>query len=144
MGAGQSNNSISWLLAFRCHVTKAKWHSHCCTLGESIPHPMGGNIMTIANATKFIKQGLHDSQLRDRMNTAAGIKERDAMLADERLQFTHDEFEDAYYNLLTLCTEAEAADQLKEFKNWWNYLNYLLEPGLNSNQCNGCGRGQSV
>ena len=94
--------------------------------------------MTIGNAMAFIKRGINDSELRDRLNTAPSIRGRDEILSDERLQFTHYEFEDAHRNLLTLCKAAEAADQLNEFKSWWEFLTYLLEPGTCSSACNGC------
>ena len=85
--------------------------------------------MTIGNAMDFIKRGINDSELRDRLNTAPGLRECDKILSEEGLEFTSHEFEDAYRNLLTLCLKAEAADQLKEFKNWWEILTRLLEPG---------------
>ena len=94
--------------------------------------------MTIGNAMNFIKRVINDSELRERLNTAPSKRERDEILSDERLQFKHHEFEEAYRNLLTLCSEMEAADQLKEFKSWWEFLNYSLEPGIFSGACNGC------
>jgi hypothetical protein len=100
--------------------------------------------MTIGNAMKFIKQGIGDSELREQLNSARNIKERDEILFDEGLRFTHDQFEEAYRNLLTLCTEVDAADQLKEYKNWWELLTYLLEPGACSKGCNGCCPEQSA
>lgn len=94
--------------------------------------------MTIGNAMNFIKRGINDSDLRDRLNTAPSLEARDQILSDEHLQFTHHEFEDAYRNLLIQCAAAEAADQLKEFKNWWEILTCLLAPGPCSSACNGC------
>ncbi len=98
---------------------------------------MGGHTMTIGNAMDFIKRGITDSDLRDRLNTAPSLEKRDKVLSDEHLQFTHHEFDDAYRNLLTLCTEAEAADQLKEFKSWWEILTCLLAPDPCSGACKG-------
>jgi hypothetical protein len=100
--------------------------------------------MTIGNAMDFIKRGINDGELRDRLNTAHSMGGRDKILSDEHLQFTHYEFEEAYRNLLTLCKEVEAADQLNEFKNWWAFLSYLLEPGTCSSACNGCCSEQSI
>ncbi len=105
---------------------------------------LGGKTMTIGNAMDFIKRGINDSELRERLNTAQSIEGRDKILADERLQFTYHEFEDAYRNLLTLCKEVEAADQLNEFKSWWAFLTYLLEPDTCSSVCNGCRSEQST
>jgi hypothetical protein len=83
--------------------------------------------MTIRNAMSFIKSGVNDRKLRERLNTALSIRGRDKILSDGGLQFTHHEFEEAYHNLLTSCGEMEAADQLKEFKRWWEFLTYSLE-----------------
>jgi hypothetical protein len=113
-------------------------------LVEYLPHLLGGKTMTIGNAMAFIKRGINDSELRDRLNTAPSIRGRDEILSDERLQFAHHEFEDAYHNLLTLCKEVEAADQLKEFKSWWAFLTYSLEPDPCSSPCNGCCSEQST
>ena len=85
--------------------------------------------MTVGNAIAFIKRGMHDSELRERLSSAASIWSRDEILSNERLQFSQHQFEDAYHSQLTLCQEAEEADQLKEFKMWWELLTHLLEPG---------------
>ena len=93
--------------------------------------------MTVGNAIAFIKRGMHDSELRERLSSAASIWARDEILCNERLQFSQHQFEEAYYNQLTLCQEAEEADQLKEFKMWWELLNHLLEPGSCPGVCQG-------
>ena len=44
--------------------------------------------MTIGNAMNFIKRGINDRELRERLNAAASIRGRDEILSAERLQFT--------------------------------------------------------
>jgi len=39
---------------------------------------------------------------------------------------------------LTQCQEMEAAEQLKEFKLWWDLLFRTLEPVACETQCSGC------
>ena len=95
--------------------------------------------MTIGNAVAFIKRGMTDSDLRERLYTASSIQARDEILADEDLLFSQQEFDEAYHNRLTLCQQAEEADQLKEFKMWWTILAQFLEPGTCGNTCKGCG-----
>jgi hypothetical protein len=53
----------------------------------------------------FIKRGVHDSKLQDRLNAAQCILDRDEILADENMPFSQLEFEEAYRNRLTLCKE---------------------------------------
>lgn len=95
--------------------------------------------MTIGNAMAFIKRGMTDSKLRKRLYAASSIEMRDDILADEHLMFSQDEFEEAFRNRLTLCQQAEDADQLNEFKMWWQMLTQLLDPGRCGNACQGCG-----
>lgn len=94
--------------------------------------------MTIGNAMAFINRGMTDSKLRERLNTASSIQVRDDILAEERLLFSQHDFEEAYRNRLTACQQAESADQLKEFKMWWELLTRLYDPGSSGNACNGC------
>lgn len=96
--------------------------------------------MTVGNAIAFIKRGMHDRELRGRLSSAESIWSRDQILSNERLQFSQHQFEEAYYNQLTLCREAEEADQLKEFKMWWELLNHFLEPSACQGACQGGGR----
>ena len=95
--------------------------------------------MSIGNAMAFIKRGMHDRELRDRLNAAPSKMVFDEILADECLPFSKHQFEEAYRNQLTRCQEAEAADQLNEFKMWWQLLNQLLEPGACQGGCTGGG-----
>lgn len=93
--------------------------------------------MTIGNALSFIERGQTDGALRDRLNDATSCKERDDMLAAEKLTFSAHDFDEAFHHRLTLCQEAEEADQLKEFKMWWDLLTQLLEPAACRNHCSG-------
>jgi hypothetical protein len=99
---------------------------------------IGDQTMTIGNAMDFIKRGINDSELRGRLNAAPGKKQLDDILSFEHLHFSHHEFEEAHRNLLTKCKQAQAANQLMEFKNWWELLIRLSEPATGSGACNGC------
>jgi hypothetical protein len=65
---------------------------------------------------------MRDKDLRDRLNASATPADRAAILEHERLVFTYSEFDEAFHNLLTQCQEEEQADQLKEFKMWWDLI----------------------
>ena len=90
--------------------------------------------MTIGNALNFIDRGIHDAMLRRRLNTAADITEFENILAGEKLMFSADEFEEAFNHRLTQCQEEEEADQIKEFKMWWE----LLTGSTCKKSCDGC------
>lgn len=94
--------------------------------------------MTIGNAMTFIKRGMTDSKLRKRLYAASSIAMCDAILAEENLIFSPNEFEEAFHNRLTLCQQAEEADQLNEFKMWWQMLAQLLDPDRCGPACAGC------
>lgn len=78
--------------------------------------------MTIGNALSFIQRGLADSALRERLNAATSPQELDTVLFDEKLLFTAHDFEEAFHHRLTLCREMEEAEQIIEFKMWWDLL----------------------
>ncbi len=84
--------------------------------------------MTIGNALSFIQRGIDDSTLRRRLNSAATTSELTNLLAEEKLKFSTDDFNDAFLHQLTLCREEEDADQLKEFKLWWELLFKTISP----------------
>ena len=92
--------------------------------------------MTVHNAMVFIEKGLNDTSLRQRLNSASSRKEIQDVLADDQMIFADNEFDDAFYTLLTQCQTAEKADQLREFKMWWNFLYQMVDP-----QSTGCGHG---
>ena len=76
--------------------------------------------MSIANAKKFVRTAMTDKTVRDAVNSASNFEEVQSTLAERNLEFTYPEFDEAYHNLLTQCQEEEQADQLKEFKMWWD------------------------
>lgn len=78
--------------------------------------------MSIGEARAFIRRGLQDKDLRDRLNSSAAPADMLAILEREHLVFTYPEFDEAYHNLLTQCQEEEQADLLKEFKMWWDLV----------------------
>jgi hypothetical protein len=82
--------------------------------------------MTIANALTFIERGLADGALRARLNAAISPRELQDILVGKKIAFSAHEFDEAYHHRLTLCQEEEDADQLKEFKLWWDLLHRML------------------
>jgi hypothetical protein len=94
--------------------------------------------MTIDNALTFIKRGLEDSDLRGRLNAANSLLEIDQVLSEEGLLFSACDFDEAFHHQLTQSQAMEAAEQLKEFKLWWDFLFRTLEPAACKTQCSGC------
>jgi hypothetical protein len=94
--------------------------------------------MTIGNALSFIKRGLEDSDLRGRLNGAGSLFELDQILIQEDFLFSPPEFDEAYHHQLTQSQALETADQLKEFKLWWDLLFRTLEPAACEAPCSGC------
>jgi hypothetical protein len=94
--------------------------------------------MSTRNALDFIDRGLRDRELRGRLNHATTLAERDDVLAGEKLAFSPPEFEEAFYQRLTQCQETVQAEQLKEFKAWWDLLAQSFQPAPCGGQCAGC------
>ena len=78
--------------------------------------------MTIANAMRFIKTGLVDHSLRNRLNEAETASRRNRILAEKNLQFSPGEFSEAFTSTLVQCQSQDEAMQVKEFKLWWDLL----------------------
>lgn len=78
--------------------------------------------MTIANALTFIKRGQKDAALRNRLNKTSSLSEIFIVLSNENLEFSAHEFEEAFSLTLFKCQENEAAEQIKAFKMWWDFL----------------------
>ena len=78
--------------------------------------------MTIGNALLFIRQGLEDRELRQKLNRASSMSELDSILIAHGLAFSEHDFEEAFYSRLFKCQDQVVADQLKEFKVWWDLL----------------------
>lgn len=82
--------------------------------------------MTLAAAQQFIQRVIADSDLVDQINDAADSDDIRKILGDLNLPFNHEEFEQAYYNVLTWCQTYEQADIVKGIKLWWDCLGYSL------------------
>ncbi len=94
--------------------------------------------MTVQNAIRFIERGISDSDLRRRLNTAPDEAACRKVLEEEDLAFSDQEFDEAFHHRLTQCREAEEADQIQEFRTWWDLLRSILNPGACGRQCGGC------
>ncbi|MBI5593600.1 MAG: hypothetical protein HY881_24370 [Deltaproteobacteria bacterium] len=94
--------------------------------------------MTIGNAQTFIKRGLEDSDLRGRLNSATSLLEIDQVLTEADLLFSSCDFDEAFHHQLTECQAMEAAEQLKEFKLWWDLLIRTMEPAVCETRCSTC------
>lgn len=95
--------------------------------------------MTIGNALNFIKRGMNDDQLRKRLNKASGIEGIDQILQEVHLDFSYNEFDEAYHHRLVQCQEESEADQLKHFRLWWEMLTQIESGRACSSSCSGCG-----
>ena len=84
--------------------------------------------MTIQNALNFIRRGQQDQDLRHRLVKTDGKAALDAALADESLNFSQAEFEEAYSLSLFKCQEQGDADALMAFRMWWNLLVRSTDP----------------
>jgi hypothetical protein len=84
--------------------------------------------MTISNALIFIQRGQKESAFRQRLSSATTIFELQKILAMEQLEFTREEFDQAFNLKLVKCQEMEEAEQLKGFKMWWVLLHKFLQP----------------
>jgi len=94
--------------------------------------------MTIGNALGFIERGLHDAALRKRLNAASTAAECENVLGDENLKFSPHDFDEAFHHRLTECQEEEEADQIREFKMWWELLMGSFGATQCSSGCSGC------
>jgi hypothetical protein len=94
--------------------------------------------MTIGNALGFIERGLHDTNLRKRLNAASSTDECERVLSDENLCFSPHDFDEAFHHRLTKCQIEEEADQIKELKMWWDLLTGSFDPGTCKTGCSGC------
>ena len=95
--------------------------------------------MTIGNALGFIERGLYDTELRRRLNATSTVQECERVLGDEKLDFSPHDFDEAFHHRLTQCQEEEEADQIKEFKMWWDLLlGSFGVTSCGSAGCSGC------
>lgn len=96
--------------------------------------------MTIGNALNFIERGLTDRALREHLNSASDMAQCENLLAGENLSFTAHDFDEAFHHRLTQCREEEEADQIREFRLWWDLLNQILRDDKCGPSCSQCGR----
>lgn len=94
--------------------------------------------MTIGNAMTFIRRGMADPALRARLNGASRPGDIQTILTEEKIPFSAHDFDEAYNHQLTLCQEEEEADQLKEFRMWWDLLYQYIDPAACEGTCSGC------
>ena len=83
--------------------------------------------MSSGNARTFIKSAMSDKTLRAAVNAASSSDELDIILKHHKIPFTYAEFDDAYHNLLTECQFEEQAEELKEFKMWWDLTMSMVQ-----------------
>jgi hypothetical protein len=95
--------------------------------------------MTIGNALAFIDRGRSDHTLRRRIYGVSNATELQYVLESENLVFTYPEFDEAFHSRLVQCQFEEDAEQLKEFKQWWDMMYaYMGSPGTCPSNCRGC------
>lgn len=101
--------------------------------------------MSIGTALKFMKRGMAEAALRDRLNGAVDLPELMQILEEEGLTFSPVEFEDAVNSTLLKCQTWDEANALREFKFWWELLQRTPAPyscgpssGCSSNTCGSC------
>ena len=78
--------------------------------------------MSVENAKIFIKKALNDKELRDGVNAASNSEEVAAFLESKNLAFNYSELDEAHSNLLTQCQHEDEANELKEFRMWWDMI----------------------
>lgn len=94
--------------------------------------------MTIGHALTFIEKGRSDSDLRARLNAAQTLADLNGVLESEGLTFSPQEFDEAFHNQLFQCQFEEEANQIKEFRMWWD----LVSQSVNLAVCGpSCGSG---
>jgi hypothetical protein len=82
--------------------------------------------MTLAAAQTFIQAVVNDPELVTRINLADDIAALQGILSELEMAFSDEEFEQAYFNVLTWCRTFQQAEAVKEIKLWWNGLRYCM------------------
>jgi predicted ribosomally synthesized peptide with nif11-like leader len=90
----------------------------------SAVHALRAMPMTIAHARKFVSRAMQDDDLRDALNAAEDPMARTAVLQEEGLAFSLEEFEEAWRNELTKCQTESQADALHDLNQWWQLLSH--------------------
>jgi hypothetical protein len=68
-----------------------------------------------------------DPDLVCHINSAADKSEVQRILNKCSLNFDEDEFEPAYFNVLTWCQTHDQAEAVQEVGQWWTYLMHILD-----------------
>lgn len=82
--------------------------------------------MTIDAAQQFIQQAVNDPELVSRINSAPDNTAILNILSEKEMVFDYEQFEKAYYNVLTWCQNHAQANAVKEIKLWWDCLGYCM------------------
>ncbi len=78
--------------------------------------------MPMSDAKMFLKDLTVSEMLRDSLYEAASRNEISDLLRTIPYEFTNDELDNAYRNLLINCRSEEQAETLKEIRLWWDFL----------------------
>ncbi|NTV45736.1 MAG: Nif11 family protein [Chlorobiales bacterium] len=78
--------------------------------------------MSIANAQRFVRRMLTDTEMRKRLNSAQNHDARQIILREEDLSFTEHEFDEGFRNMLVNCQTYERAEDLQQIRMWWELL----------------------
>ncbi len=78
--------------------------------------------MTLDNVRRLMLRYEADNDLRGRLVAADGQAEREAVLREADLYFTHAEFDEALNLLHCKCQTQEQADRFHQFRMWWDML----------------------
>ncbi|PCH67147.1 MAG: hypothetical protein COC06_11740 [Bacteroidales bacterium] len=78
--------------------------------------------MSIGNAIKFMRNADRDSKFRKSLYKINGIKEFQKFQIGEDLEFSNDEFEEAFNHLHSECQFAEQADNLFNLKHLFELI----------------------
>lgn len=82
--------------------------------------------MSLDAAQKFIVTAAADQTLVQTINEAGDDVAIRQILAENGFEFNYEEFEKAYFNVLTWCQTVEQASAVKEVKQWWDCLGGFL------------------
>ncbi len=81
--------------------------------------------MSINDARRFLKTITTDNELRDKLNKTNSHSEIITILQCASYDFSGEEINDAYRNLLISCQSEEQANMVKELKLWWDTLWFM-------------------
>ncbi len=82
--------------------------------------------MSIRGAELFLKTAMKDPELRSRLNGCDSYSDCRIILAENGMDFTEEEYENAFNHLHTLCQFDDQAGRLKEIDGWWRVLRNIL------------------